>query len=124
MHRTYSMLLKILPCEVYIQVHLSTGFAKQIMPELRILCYNGTLVTSTVVSLTIVKLKRLVYVMSRFTVSRAANIFILSFVCDFCLLPAQFSSTVVYIRKVESRVQIADRYAPWKISSGAKNLVF
>jgi hypothetical protein len=31
---------------------------------------------------------------------------------------------IVYIRKVESHVQIADRYATWKISSGAENLVF
>jgi hypothetical protein len=29
----------------------------------------------------------------------------------------------VYIWKVESRVQIADQCAPWKISNGAQNLV-
>jgi hypothetical protein len=29
----------------------------------------------------------------------------------------------LYIRKVESHVQITDRCAPWKISSGAENLV-
>jgi hypothetical protein len=34
---------------------ISTGFAKQIMSVLRILCYNGSLVTGAVVSLTIVK---------------------------------------------------------------------
>jgi hypothetical protein len=43
---------------------------------------------------------------------------------DFCLLLAQFCYIIVYERKVESRVQIADRYAPWKISSGAENLIF
>jgi hypothetical protein len=31
---------------------VSTGFAEQIMPILRILCYNGSLVTWTIVSLT------------------------------------------------------------------------
>jgi hypothetical protein len=28
-----------------------------------------------------------------------------------------------YTRKIESRMQIADRCAPWKISNGAENLV-
>jgi hypothetical protein len=32
---------------------VNTGFAKQIMPILRLLCYNGSLVTWTVVSLTV-----------------------------------------------------------------------
>jgi hypothetical protein len=31
--------------------------------------------------------------------------------------------TIVYIRKVQSRVQIADLWAPWKMSSGEENLV-
>jgi hypothetical protein len=43
--------------------------------------------------------------------------------CDLCLLPAQFCYIVVYIQKVESHVQIVDQCAPWKISSGAENLV-
>jgi hypothetical protein len=43
---------------------------------------------------------------------------------DFCLLPAQFCYIIVYIRKVESRVHIADQCAPWKISSGAETLFF
>jgi hypothetical protein len=30
---------------------------------------------------------------------------------------------IVYIWKVESHVQIADLYAPWKISNGAENFV-
>jgi hypothetical protein len=42
---------------------------------------------------------------------------------DFCLSAAQFCYLIVYKRKVESRVQIADRCPPWKISSGAENLV-
>jgi hypothetical protein len=40
----------------------------------------------------------------------------------FCMLPAQLYYMIVYIQKVESCVQIADRCAPWKISSGAQEL--
>jgi hypothetical protein len=40
---------------------VSTGFARQIMPILRILCYNGSLVTGTVVSLTAAKFKPLIF---------------------------------------------------------------
>jgi hypothetical protein len=43
--------------------------------------------------------------------------------CDFFLLPAYCCYIIVFIRKVERCVQIADRCAPWKISSGAENLV-
>jgi hypothetical protein len=37
-------------------------------------------------------------------------------------MSAQFYCIIVYIWKVESRVQIADWCASWKISSGADNL--
>jgi hypothetical protein len=40
---------------------VSSGFAEQIMPILRILCYNGSLVTLTVVSLTTAKFKPLIF---------------------------------------------------------------
>jgi hypothetical protein len=60
MYRTYSMLLKSSFCTVY-KSSVSTGFAKQIMSILRILCYNGSLVTWTVVSLTIAKFRPLMY---------------------------------------------------------------
>jgi hypothetical protein len=53
----------------------------------------------------------------------AANIVILMILYDLCLLPAQFYYIIIHLRKVESRVQNADRCAPWKISSGAENLV-
>jgi hypothetical protein len=43
-YRTYSMLLKILPAVLYTSP-VSTGFAKQIMPILRILFYNSSLAT-------------------------------------------------------------------------------
>jgi hypothetical protein len=42
---------------------------------------------------------------------------------DFCLLPAQFCLIIMYIQKDESCVQILDQCTPWKVSSGAENLV-
>jgi hypothetical protein len=59
-NRTYSTLLKILFfCSIYKSVSLGgLGFAKQIMRILRILCYNGSLVTWKDVSLTASKLKK------------------------------------------------------------------
>jgi hypothetical protein len=51
------MLLKISSfCTIY-KSSVSTGFTEQIMPILRILCYNGNLVTWTVVGLTPAKFK-------------------------------------------------------------------
>jgi hypothetical protein len=55
--------------------------------------------------------------------SYVANMSILMILYDFCLLPAQFCHIIVYIWKVESHVQIADRCAPWKISSGAETVL-
>jgi hypothetical protein len=40
---------------------ISLGFAKEIMPFLLLLCYNGSLVTWTVVSLTTAKFKPLIF---------------------------------------------------------------
>jgi hypothetical protein len=56
------MLLKILPFAVHThtQFSVSRGFTEQIMLVLRILCYNGSLVTWTVVRLTIAKFKSLI----------------------------------------------------------------
>jgi hypothetical protein len=64
-----SMLLKILP----FALHTSRGFAKQILPILLILCYNGSLVISTVVTLTAVKVKSLIFPMSGFALSYTAT---------------------------------------------------
>jgi hypothetical protein len=44
-YRTYSILLKILPFALHTNPLVSPGFAKQIMPMLCNLCYNGSLVT-------------------------------------------------------------------------------
>jgi hypothetical protein len=49
--------------------------------------------------------------------------FILMILYDFGLLPAKFFYIIVCIRKVETCVQIADRCAPWKISSDTQNIV-
>jgi hypothetical protein len=58
---TYRILLKTFPFALHANPLVSTGFAEQIMPILRILCYNGSLVTWTVVSLTTAKFKPLYY---------------------------------------------------------------
>jgi hypothetical protein len=87
---------------------VSSGFTEQIMPILRILCYNGSLVTWTVVRLTTAKFIPLIFFMSDFNLSYTANMFILMILYDFCLSLAQFCYIIVYIRKVEICVQIAD----------------
>jgi hypothetical protein len=101
------MVLKVLP--------VSPGFAEQILTILFTLCYNGSLVTWTVVSLTAAKFKLLIFSVSGFPLSYAANRVILMILYDLCLFPAQFCYIIAYLRKVESRVQIADRCAPWKM---------
>jgi hypothetical protein len=62
-------------CTIY-KSSVRTGFAK-IMSILRILCYNGSLVTWTVVSCTTSKFKPFIFSMFGFTLSYTANIFIL-----------------------------------------------
>jgi hypothetical protein len=63
------------------------------------------------------------FFLSGFDLSYAANVIVLVILCDLCLFPVQFRYIFVYIPKVESRVQFADRCAPWKIVIGAENLV-
>jgi hypothetical protein len=93
-------------CAIY-KFSVSPGFAKQIMHILRNLCYNGSLFTWTVISLTTNKFKLLIFPISGFALSYTANMFILMTLYDLCLSPAQFCYIIVYIRKVESRLQIA-----------------
>jgi hypothetical protein len=58
---TYSMLLKIsFVCTIH-KSSVSTGFTEQIMPILRILRHNGSLLTWTVVGLTTAKFKPLIF---------------------------------------------------------------
>jgi hypothetical protein len=70
------------------------------------------------------KFKLLTFSISGFALSYAVNMFILMILCDFSLLPAQFCYIIICTWKVESRVQIADRCAPSKISSDVQYLVF
>jgi hypothetical protein len=42
-YRTFSILLKILPCALYTSPLVTPGFAKQFMSILHILCFNGNL---------------------------------------------------------------------------------
>jgi hypothetical protein len=41
----------------------------------------------------------------------------------FCLLPVQFLYVIINIQYLESHVQLVDLCAPWKFTSGVKNLV-
>jgi hypothetical protein len=109
-------------CTVY-KSSVSTGFAKQIMPVLCILFYNGSWVTWMVLSLTTAKFKPLIFSVSGFALSYTMNMFILIILYDLFMSRAQFCYIIVYMGKIESHVQIADRCAPWKISSGAENLM-
>jgi ABC-type Fe3+-siderophore transport system permease subunit len=72
--------------------------SEQIMPILRILCYNGSLVIWTYVSLITVKFKPIIFSLSGYTLSYTANMFILMIVCDFCLSPAQVYYITVHKR--------------------------
>jgi hypothetical protein len=70
---------------------------------------------------TAAKFKPLIFSVSDFALSYNTNMFFLMNLYDFCLLLAQFCYIIVHIGKVESRVQIADRCAPWKTSNGTEN---
>jgi hypothetical protein len=89
---------------------VSPSFANQIMPlELML---QGQLSHLNGCKLSHRKLKPHVFCMSGFTLSYTANVVILAILYEFCLLPAQFCYIIVYILRVESRVQIADLCAP------------
>jgi hypothetical protein len=106
----------------YIQVLCQYRLCKTDHVYLISICYSGSLDAWTVVSLTTAKFKSLIFSVSGFALSYTANMLILTILYDFCLSTAQFCYIIIYIWNV-SHVQIADRYAPWKISSGAENLV-
>jgi hypothetical protein len=61
-----------------------------------------------VTSLTTAKFKPLILSMLGFALSYTVNVFILMILYDFYLLAAQFCYVIVYMRKDESPVQIAD----------------
>jgi hypothetical protein len=70
---TYSMSLKLLTCAVHTSSLCQYRLCKASMSILVILCYNGSLVTWRVVSLTAAKFKPLIFSMSGFTLFYAAN---------------------------------------------------
>jgi hypothetical protein len=76
-------------CTIH-KLSVSIRFAKQITLVSYTLCYNGSLVTWTVVSLTTAKFKPLIFCMTGFTLSYTANMFILTTLHDFYLSPPQF----------------------------------
>jgi hypothetical protein len=117
-----SLLKNICFCTTH-KPSVSTDFAEQIMPILHILCCNGCLVTWTVVSLTTSKFKPLIFSYVWLHLVLYREHVHSSDPYDFYLFPAQFCYIIIYIWKVRSCVHIADRCAPWKISSGAQNLV-
>jgi hypothetical protein len=86
-------------CIIY-KSSVSIGFAKQIMPILRILCYNVSLVTWIVLSLTITKFKPFIFSITGFALSYTTNIFILMILYDFSVLPTWFYYIILYIWKV------------------------
>jgi hypothetical protein len=70
-------------CTIY-KASVSPGFAEQMKPILHILCYNGSLVTWTIVSLTIAKFKLLIFSMFGFALLCTANMFMLMILCVLC----------------------------------------
>jgi hypothetical protein len=119
--RSYSILLKYSCFCTTDKYSVRTDYAEMIMHILHVSCHNGNLVMWTVVSVTTAKFKPLIFSMSGFTLSCTANLMI---PYDFCLFPVQFCYIMVHIRKVKSCVQVADRCAPWKISSGVQKPCF
>jgi hypothetical protein len=88
---------------------------------LLILCYNGSIVTWTVVSLTTAKFKPLTFSTSDFALSYTAKMFVLMILYYLCLFSVQFCYIIVYIRNVENRMQIADRCTLCRVSNVAEN---
>jgi hypothetical protein len=119
-YRTNRMLLKIIPFALYIvlcQFRLwkaDHAYLTYLVLQRQLSHLNGSKLDRR-------QFRSLIVSMSRFALSYAANMYIFIILYDFCLLPAQFYYTNIniYIRKVESRVRIADRCASWKISNGS-----
>jgi hypothetical protein len=86
--RTYSMLLKNIPVALYTNPLSVQDFQSRSCSSY--LCYNGSLVTWTVVDLATAKFKPLIFSMSGFTLPYTANMFILMILYDFCVLSAHF----------------------------------
>jgi hypothetical protein len=73
--------------------------------------------------LTAAKFKPLVFSVLGFALPYIADICIFIILYDFCLLAASFCYIIVNVRNIERFMQFSDRCVPWKIASGAENLV-
>jgi hypothetical protein len=84
-------------------------------------CYNGSLGTWTVVCLTATKFKPLIFPLlgSPCPILRT---FAFSLFCVTSAVCLRY--IVIYVRKFESHLQIANRRISWKMSSGAENFCF
>jgi hypothetical protein len=78
-------------------------------------------VTWTVVGLTTAKFEPIIFSVLGFALSYIENMWIIMILYNLCLLLALFYDKIINIRNFESHMQIADRYAPWKIASGTEN---
>jgi hypothetical protein len=112
-YRTYSMLLffRLHYIQTFCQYRLCKAdhaYLTYLMLQRQVSHLNGH-------KLDHAKFEHLIFSMSGIALSCTANMFILMILYDFWLLP----TIIVYIRKVESRVQIAERCAP-KFSGGWK----
>jgi hypothetical protein len=76
-----------------------------------------------VVRLIAAELKPLIFSVLGFTFSDVMNICIFVILYNLCLLPAQFCYVIINIRYLEGHVQLMDRCALWKFTSGAEYLV-
>jgi hypothetical protein len=103
-YRIYNKLLKILPFALFTSPPSIEVLEKRPC-LLLILCCNGSLVSWTVVSLIAAKFKPFIFYISGVVLFYAANKFIPVILYDFCLLPTHFCYIIVYMRKVETRVQ-------------------
>jgi hypothetical protein len=78
-----------------------------------ILLYYGSLDTWTVVHMTAAKFNPLIFSVSGFALSNAANISIFMILYGFCLLPAWVCHVIINIRNLESELMCASENWYW-----------
>jgi hypothetical protein len=107
----------------YIQIFCQSRLCKADHAYLTYLMLQRQLITWTDISFTTAKFNPLIFSVYGIALFYTVNMFILMILYDFCMLPTHFCYIIVYTRKVESCMQVADRCAPWKIFSGVENLL-
>jgi hypothetical protein len=96
-HLWYSSRMYIQYIQGIVQSRLGTADYALVTSNLH---NNDSLVTWTVIHMTAAKFKPLIYSVSGFALSNAANSFIFMILDDFCLLPAWFSIEIAVIAPV------------------------